>query len=45
MANKPVFNPYGDRPIATDGIHGIDVAIQRLDELDRATLAHAGTER
>lgn len=34
------FNPYGDRPIPTLGGHGVDIAIQRADELDARALEH-----
>lgn len=34
------FNPYGDSMRDTTGSHGADIAAQRMDDLDKAALAH-----
>lgn len=34
------LNHHGDKLIATTGRHGADIAVQRMDELDSAALAH-----
>ena len=35
------LNDYGDSPTPTTGVHGVDIASQRLDDLDRACLEFA----
>ena len=38
LTMETTLNLYGDRPISTTGAHGIDVASQRLDALDKEAL-------
>ena len=38
LTMETTLNLYGDRPISTTGAHGIDVASQRLDPLDKEAL-------
>lgn len=40
MTEEPI-NEYGDTSVSTTGAHGIDVASQRIDALDRAALRFA----
>jgi SAM-dependent methyltransferase len=42
---KAPLNEYGDRLIATTGVHGGDIALQRMDELDRRALSDVLAER
>lgn len=41
MSDPEALNVYGDRLVATTGVHGADIASQRMDDLDRACLAYA----
>jgi hypothetical protein len=38
------FNPYGDKMVSTTGFHGVDIASQRVDDLDKKALEFAATD-